>query len=204
MSIEYRRDESGVVILPDREVRVAAKVELREADTDGGRRIEGYATVYNYPYEIGDLDAGGFTERIAAGAAAKSAREADVPLLMNHQGMTLARTRSGTLELESDDIGLRVAASLDERNPFAAAAISALERGDIDEMSFAFRALRQQWNDDYTERTITEVKLFDVTLANKGANPATLVRVGTQDPTPAPVAGRSLRLARCQYEALNI
>lgn len=201
--IEYRRDDAGVVIVPDREIRAVAKVELRD-DGDNGRRIEGYATVYDYPYDIGDPDAGGFTERIAHGAAAKSAREADVPLLLNHEGIALARTRSGTLEIESDDIGLRIAATLDERNPFSAAAMSALDRGDIDEMSFAFRALRQSWNDDYTERTISEVKLFDVTLANKGANPATLVRVtGTSAPV-APVAGRSLMLARRQYEALNL
>lgn len=203
MTIEYRRDDSGAVVIPDREVRAVAKVELRDAG-DAGRRIEGYATVYDYPYEIGDVSAGGFTERISRDAASKSAREADVPLLLNHQGIALARTRSGTLEIESDDVGLRIAATLDERNPFSAAAMSALDRGDIDEMSFAFRALRQQWNDDYTERTISEVKLIDVTLANKGANPATLVRVADAPTPAATAAGRSLTLARRQYEALNL
>lgn len=205
MTIEYRRDEMGAVIVPEREIRsVTAQVEVR-SETEHGKLVEGYATVYEYPYDIGDLEQGGFTERISRGAASKSSREAMIPLrFLDHKGIPLAHTRSGTLTLESDDIGLHIAADIDERNPFGAAALSALERGDIDEMSFAFRALRQSWNDNYSERTISEVKLFDVTLASKGANPATLVRVTGTPALATSVAGRSLTLARCQYEALNL
>jgi hypothetical protein len=50
-----------------------------------------------------------------------------------------------------------------------------MERGDLDEMSFAFRVTRQEWNDAYTERWINEVNLNkgDVSIVNYGANPHT-------------------------------
>ena len=52
---------------------------------------------------------------------------------------------------------------------------SAVERGDLDEMSFAFRVMRQEWNSDYDRRWINEVSLDkgDVSLVNYGANPTT-------------------------------
>ena len=54
---------------------------------------------------------------------------------------------------------------------------SAMERGDVDEMSFAFRILDPDsgWNEDYTERSIGSVDINkgDVSVVNYGANPHT-------------------------------
>jgi hypothetical protein len=36
-----------------------------------------------------------------------------------------------------------------------------VERGDVDQMSFAFRVIRQNWSKDRSERTLTEVSLSD-------------------------------------------
>jgi HK97 family phage prohead protease len=106
-----------------------------------------------------------------------------VRLLVNHTGVPLARTKSGTLQLESDDIGLRVRAELDPSNPAVAELRSAMARGDLDEMSFGFRAIRDQWSSDYNERTITEVKLYDVSLVTYPANPATVAQMrATESP----------------------
>jgi hypothetical protein len=177
---EYERSEHGVTV-PDREVRHVHNLELRQTD-DGMPVVEGYATVYDYAYDIaGGPDMGGFTEVIAPGAAKKSAMEADVRLLANHEGLPLARTKSGTLELESDDIGLKVRATLDPSNPTAAEVRSAMERGDVDQMSFAFRVVRDDWNKDYSERTISEVKLYDVSVVTYPANPATVVKLRSED-----------------------
>jgi HK97 family phage prohead protease len=177
---EYERSEHGVTV-PDREVRHVHNLELRQTD-DGMPVVEGYATVYDYAYDIaGGPDMGGFTEVIAPGAAKKSAMEADVRLLANHEGLPLARTKSGTLELESDDIGLKVRATLDPSNPTAAEVRSAMERGDVDQMSFAFRVVRDEWNKDYSERTISEVKLYDVSVVTYPANPATVVKLRSED-----------------------
>lgn len=186
----------------ERETRPIAKLELR-TDDEGRPVLEGYATVYDYPYEVG-----GFTEVIARGAGAKTAKDGDIRLLVNHDGVPLARSKGGqgTLKLESDDIGLRVSASLDPANPTAAAVISALQRGDMDQMSFAFRAIDQDWDGDV--RTIREFKGFDVSVVTYPANPATVVKLRSDDDKPEqtdakPSAGRSLELARRQAEALK-
>jgi HK97 family phage prohead protease len=187
---EYERTADGFST-PDREVRRLERVELRQ-DEDGLPIVEGYATVYDYRYDIaGGPEAGGFTEVIARGAASKSAAEAPVPLLVNHDGIPLAHTRSGTLKLESDDIGLRISATLDPTNPTAAEVRSALERGDMSAMSFAFTPVRQSWNADYTERTISEVKLYDVSVVTYPANPSTVVKLRGDDEQDAAETGEA-------------
>lgn len=186
----------------ERETRPIAKLELR-TDDEGRPMLEGYATVYDYPYEVG-----GFTEVIARGAGAKTAKDGDIRLLVNHDGVPLARSKGGqgTLRLESDDIGLRVSASLDPSNPTAAEVISALQRGDMDQMSFAFRAIDQDWDGD--TRTIREFKGYDVSVVTYPANPATVVKLRSDDDQPEttddkPSTGRSLATARRQAEALK-
>jgi HK97 family phage prohead protease len=189
-------------VKPEREVRKLEKLEVR-ATPDGGAILEGYATVYDYAYSIGDVDRGGFMETIVKGSAAKSAGEADVRLLINHEGIPLARTRSGTMTLESDDIGLRVTAQLDPQNPLSASLRSAMERGDMDQMSFAFRVLRDEWNSDYSERKIYELKLFDVSMVTYPANPATVAKVRSDDTQDSEQAtGRSVEMAKRQLEAM--
>ena len=194
---EYRRTDDGVDV-PATERRLSEKLELR---SEGDKlTVEGYATVYNYAYDIaGGPDQGGFTETIARGAAAKSAKEADVVLLVDHEGTPLARTKSGTLQLESDDVGLRVRAELDPANPKVAELRSAMGRGDMNAMSFAFRVVRDAWNQDYTNRTISEVKLHDVSVVGFPANPATVATLRSEE--EAAPAGRSLDLARRQLFA---
>lgn len=204
---EYRREDDGWSV-PEVERRALSDVELR---MDGDRPvIEGYATVYGYPYDVaGGPDSGGFSEVISRGAATKSVSESgnrdDVRLLIDHAGTPLARTKSGTLELSSDDIGLRVRAELDPANPKVAELRSAMERGDVDQMSFAFRAVRQSWSDDYTTRTISEVKLYDVSVVTFPANPATVVKMRSADVgcDSDPAKGRSVELARRQVQQLS-
>jgi HK97 family phage prohead protease len=199
----YTRSADGVHV-PDREVRKLAKLEVR-ATPDGGAILEGYATVYNYAYDLGGGPSqGGFTEIIASGAAAKSAGEADVRLLVNHDGIPLARTKSGTMTLQSDDIGLRVTAQLDPTNPMAASLRSAMERGDMDQMSFAFKVIRDSWDSQYNVRTIHEVKLFDVSAVTFPANPATILKVRSDDTQGSEQAtGRSVEMAKRQLEAIT-
>ena len=186
----------------EREVRELKNVEVRAA-ADGTKILEGYATVYNFAYPIGDPAGGGFVETIVAGAATKSASEADVRLLINHEGVPLARTKSGTMTLTSDDIGLRVTAVLDAANPTAVSLASAMERGDMDQMSFAFKVLRDEWNSDYTERKIFELKLFDVSMVTYPANPATVAKVRHDETVSETASGRSVEMAKRQLEAIT-
>lgn len=197
---EYRRSVDGVVDAPERESRrVGRGVELRE-ETDGSLIFEGYATIYDYRYEVAGGPPYGFFEMVARGAAAKSVLESDVRLLVNHDGMPLARTKSKTLTLTSDDVGLHVRAQLDPSNPVIVELRSAMGRGDIDEMSMAFRAIRQEWNEDYTERVIRELKLYDVSIVTYPANPATVALIRSDEPASV---GMPLGLATAQAEALR-
>ena len=140
---------------------VAEGVELRSAE-DGTRTLVGYAAVFNA--ESGDL--GGFTERVAPGAFAKTIGEADVRAVMNHDAsLVLGRNRAGTLRLEEDAHGLRYEVDLPDTMTGRDVA-TLIERGDVSGSSFKFRVIKQEW--DRTEdrevplRTLSEVALADV------------------------------------------
>ena len=163
----------------DVEVRTVAQAPTIAAADSGTFNLRGYATVYDYAYPIaGGPEAGGWTEIIERGATAKSINDgADVRLLMDHAGIPLARTASGTMRLVSDDMGMMVDADLDPSSPYAQSVRSAVLRGDADQMSFAFRVTRQEWNEDYTERRIKEVQLFDASVVTYPASEATVVQM---------------------------
>ncbi|MBM4225245.1 MAG: hypothetical protein FJ167_10780, partial [Gammaproteobacteria bacterium] len=57
-----------------------------------------------------------------------------------------------------------------------------VDRGDVDQMSFAFRVIRQKWNMDRTERTLNEVSLADgdVSIVTYPAYTATSVEAREQ------------------------
>jgi len=158
-----------------RETRVTDAMALRAEDDGDGLTLRGYATVFDADYEITDA-LGTYTERVAAGAFTRTLEHgADVRLLVNHDGLPLARTKSGTLSLAQDDVGLLCEARLDGGSPLVRSVKSAMDRGDADQMSFAFRVVKQEWADDYTDRTIREAQLFDVSVVTFPANPATSV-----------------------------
>ncbi len=158
--------------LRGREVRrvPVSGLELREG-ADGTLTMEGWASVTEREYDMGY-----YTEVVKRGAFAKTLGEApDVQLLLNHEGLPLARTVSGTLQLQEDSRGLHVNASLSPDDPDVQRLAPKVKRGDIDQMSFAFRAVRQEWDDEYTNRQLLEVNIDrgDVSIVNQGANPAT-------------------------------
>lgn len=145
---------------------VRLPMEVR-ADGDGVR-VEGYAAVFNEATSIGGL----FMERIERGAFADAIGRDDVVFLFNHDPDTLmARTRSGTLELEEDDHGLKMRASLDPEDPDVQRIQRKMSRGDLDKMSFAFFSEIEEWDDsgDVPIRTIRQASLHDVSAVT---NPA--------------------------------
>jgi HK97 family phage prohead protease len=164
----------------DSRSKMAKKIERRtysvrdvEARADGdGMRLAGYAAVFN--------DASvplPFKESIAPGAFRKTLSETpDVRMLINHEGLPVARTKNGTLKLEEDDRGLRFEADLADTQE-GRDIYELVKRGDVDQMSFAFRVIRQKWNDDRSRRVLTEVSLADgdVSVVTYPAYPTTTV-----------------------------
>lgn len=154
-----------------------SEVTFRDATVDGKDVIQfaGYATVTERGYDMWDMF-GPYTEIVSASAPAVAlAADPDVAFLINHGGMTLARTKSSTLRLFADTTGMGVEATLDPRQSAVSDLRIAMERGDIDEMSFAFRITRGQWSPDYTEYRIEgfDIDRGDVSAVNYGANPFT-------------------------------
>ena len=148
-----------------------SNLELR-ADGDG-KTLIGYAAVFDSPSE--PLP---WTEFVRRGAFSKTIKDgADVRLLIDHEGVPLARTKSGTLRLNEDDTGLRIEASLDDANPDAAKLLSAMRRGDISQMSFAFETVKDAWSDDRRTRELREVRLYDVSVVTYPAYEQTMVQL---------------------------
>jgi HK97 family phage prohead protease len=177
------------------EARRFTRPELR-TDEDGTAILDGYASVYDYPYDVAGGAPYGWTETIAPGAADKTIRESDpVKLLFDHDGLPLASTTGGTLTLRSDKNGIGVAGTFSPTSHFANDVVDAMRRGDLDSMSMAFRVTRQEWNDDYTERRISEIRLFDVSVVSFPANPAAVAQLRS-DPPATKAPGMSIALAR--------
>ncbi len=160
--------------MPDLERRYQSTLELRATDDPNVVRFTGYATSFDQPYEMHGGPPKGWNEIIKRGAFTKTLAEgADVRLLINHDGLPLARTKSGTLHLQQDDHGLRVDAELDARDPDVQRLQYKMQRGDVSEMSFAFRTIRQEWTGDNQEnRELSELSLDggDVSIVTYPAN----------------------------------
>lgn len=89
----------------------------------------------------------------------------------------MASTQAGTLRLSEDDKGLAVQADLDMASPWAQTVASAVRRGDMDEMSFGFQVTKDEWDEDFENRELLEVRLFEVSTVPRGANDATVGEV---------------------------
>ena len=169
---------------PARETRTLplADVEWRLSGAgDGDMTVRGHAAVFNRS----SLDLGGFTETIAPGAFAKAlASNPDVHALWDHDTkLVLARTKNKTLELREDPVGLHFWAKVADTS-YAKDLRLLMERGDVDQASFAFTVGKDDWQIDDQEqvtRTILEVdQLFDVTVTAQGAYPDTSTAVVRQ------------------------
>ena len=152
-------------------------VELR-ADSAGNPDFwtyRGEASIVGHPYVVRDF-MGEFTERIMPGAFDKTLSEnPDVMLnYMHDPATTMATTRGGGLKLSASP-NLAVEARVAKSDLDAQRVMPKVERGDATSMSFAFRVTQQIWNEDYTDRQITEVNLHRgdvaVIVSGLGANP---------------------------------
>jgi HK97 family phage prohead protease len=174
----------------ERRTYTVRDIETRQAE-DGTMRLSGYAAVFN--------DASvplPFKESIAPGAFRKTLAETpDVRLLINHEGLPLARTKNGTLTLSEDSRGLYMDAIIADTQE-GRDLYTLVQRGDMDQMSFAFRVVRQKWSEDRSTRLLTELSLADgdVSVVTYPAYPTTTVeaRMHLQMAMEALKEGRAL------------
>lgn len=149
---------------PPREARLLRTTELRVAGEGVKRTIVGHAAVYDQEAEIGRW----FREVIRRGAFESALKGGDdVRALFNHDpNLVLGRGRAGTLRLAEDGTGLRVEIDPPDTQ-VARDLVASIARGDVSQMSFAFRTIEDRWT--YSEepgkpdfREILKVELFDV------------------------------------------
>ena len=150
-------------------------------DEEKGDFITGQPIVYGDMYDVGGM----FGETIDRGALEKTDLR-DVRFLVNHNFsmIPLARSRNNnansTMQLEMVDGGLNIRAKLDtENNATAKELYSAVSRGDISGMSFAFLVDGEQWENldsDYPIRHITSISsVFEVSAVTAPAYEATSI-----------------------------
>lgn len=184
-------------------------IELRAAEGEGKpRKFSGYAALYNSRSANLGSPERPFIEIIAPGAFDGVLKQ-DVRALFNHNpDHVLGRSREagGTVRLFSDERGLGFEIDVPDTQLGRDLATS-VERGDIDQNSFAFRVAKDgdKWVEEngVITRTIKRVaELFDVSLVTYPAYPDTSVAVRSLDeflrqqtpPAQSPTDARETRL----------
>lgn len=165
-----------------------SKIEIRSEGEK--RRVIGYAALFNKrSVNFGDDEYPMF-EIIAPGAF-RNVLGDDVRALVDHKGGldTLARTKSGTLKLSEDEIGLRYEFEAPDTQA-GRDLIKILDRGDIDQSSFGFQVNskgqsfkeREENGKQVLIRTIETVsKLLDVSPVTYPAYPDTMAQARSFD-----------------------
>ena len=156
----------------------AAMMETRTAE-DGAKIVEGYATTFNQPYQLWRDKEMTVNEQVDRNAFAETDMS-DVIMQYDHEGRVFARIANGTLELESDEHGLRIRANLGGTE-IGRQLFEEIQGGYTNKMSFGFTVTGEERKttkdaDGHITvlRTITKIgKLFDVSAVSLPANDAT-------------------------------
>lgn len=156
-------------------MEVKTLLEIRTAKIAmQGDKIGGYASVYDapsHPLTVRGINGNKpFTEKVARGAFDNSLRS-NISLLVGHDSRDLlANTKSGLLQLNSDAHGLAFEVTLPDTQ--RAKDIRALVDANVlSEMSFGFNVIADSWSG--STRTLTQVRLLEVSIVENGAYPQT-------------------------------
>lgn len=160
-----------------KEIRMLPIQELRIDDSLDGK-IVGHASVFDsWSETLGGIFP--FKEIVRKGTFTETIKLDDIRALFNHDpNFVLGRNKAGTLELEEDEIGLRVVITPPDTS-WANDLIKNLRRGDISQMSIGFIVLEDTWGtqDGIDIREIKKVQLFDVSIVTYPAYTQTDVGV---------------------------
>ena len=169
------------VNVKEREYRLinVAGLEVREAQ-DGKKTVEGYATTFDQEYKLWGDASYQVLESVDRHAFDK-ADMSDVIMQYDHEGRVFARISNGTLELKTDEHGLKMIADLGGTE-IGRQLYEEIKGGYTTKMSFGFRVRKAERTIEEDEvqgsitvhRKITEIeKLYDVSAVSLPANDAT-------------------------------
>ncbi len=137
--------------------------------------VEGYATTFEQPYVLYEVDGVQYKEVIDR-RALDGADLSDVIMQYDHGGRVFARTgRSNTLLVEADSHGLFVAADLSKTEQ-ARSMYEDISAGLITKMSWSFVVREDSYDRaTHTRRILSIRKVYDTSAVSRPANPATLI-----------------------------
>jgi len=159
------------------ERRMLDMAELRLDGEGQQQAIRGYAAVFDSLSQ----PLMGFREVIRKGAFRKTIKEADIRALWNHDpNYVLGRKSARTLQVQEDDKGLSTRIFPPDTQ-WARDLMESIKRGDVTQMSFGFRVVKDNWlpagQDGLPVRELLSVQLFDVSPVTFPAYPQTEVHV---------------------------
>lgn len=180
--------DRAVASAVERRGYLSSDAELRETTNDAGETrltFQGHAAVFNVrSLPLWDPWYGEFREVVEPTFFApvldeRRAEPLDVHLVYQHEmASTMADTLSGTLELRTDAVGLKVWAELDPEDPDVMRVRPKMKR--IRQMSFGFVVERDRWtvegdgeNEVVTRYLVEARDVFDVSIVPQGAYPQT-------------------------------
>lgn len=125
--------------------------------------VEGYFAVFGSTYKMWD----GMEETIDPHAFDETIGD-DIRCLTNHKSeLVLGRTKAGTLTLELDDVGLFGRVRINPKDSQAVDLYERVRRGDVDQCSFGFDILEQEYDyrqDGSVLTTLKRIKLYEVSV----------------------------------------
>jgi len=152
--------------------------QVRMNFDSGSPKITGYAAVFNSETELWP----GFREQVAPGAFTKTIKQDDIRALVDHEpSKILGRNTAGTLTLWEDTKGLGYEVLSGGDRTYENDLVKSIKRGDVNQSSFGFniveQSLKYDKQNDIVHRTLTEVRLFDVSPVTFPAYSSTEVNV---------------------------
>lgn len=149
-----------------------AQAAAKRFDTD--YYVEGFATTFNEPYELFEMDGVKYYEEIDRNAL-DGADLSDVIMQFDHAGTVFARNKMAKgkppcLLIEPQDHGLFIAADLGVIEE-AKSLYASIESGLIYKMSWAFTVAEDFYDKYLHKRTILKIKkVYDVSAVSYPAN----------------------------------
>ena len=141
----------------------------RSQDDEAAYRAEGYATTFDVPYILFEMDGVKYYEQISSNAL-DSADVSDVVFRFDHTGHVYARTKNGTLTFAPDGHGLKCSVDLSTTEA-ARQMHDEIRTGLIDKMSWAFSVAEESYDRETHTRTILKIKkVYDVSAVSIPAN----------------------------------
>lgn len=151
--------------MENKEIR---KIYIESIETsamdDNSMIIEGYITKFNTKSQFM-----GFFEQVAPNAFDKTLADGhNIFAMYNHNDdKILGSTKTGSLVLEVDNIGLKFSLTINPNISYAKDVYELVKNGEVEGCSFGFCCCCDDWSiqsDNTDMRTLMEVELFEVTI----------------------------------------